>query len=451
MISENTHLVGKKKACRLAKKCQKKCLAYKKFLLQKNVKKNTPFDKLPIIDKNNYIRKFPLEERLYIGKKISDFYMICTSTGSTGEPTIWPRDFLYDTTLIKPHSQFLENHFEISKKRSLILVSLGLGTSQAGTMHLKASWGACKDAKISVISPNGDPEMTLFLLKKLHSDYDQIICLGYPPLITDFIELAIKKHLPIWKWSLKIGITSENVSPLWRQEILKKIKGKGKDIVAWYGSTETGMIGFETPELNKIIQLTLDNNKLRQALFGTLNLPTFISVDFTKNFIEIVDKKIVITVDQVVPFVRYNLHDKGKLISGEEINNIIRNHKLKTHYLINKNSLYLAVYGRNLVEKVFSIEDIQYILDKLHLIKMFCNEFQFDEKKKKNSLLITLILYKRSHFASIKIKNKIKGKIMEELQKVTGINTQIAFNLVIKEKKELIGYKYGKLRYLLKT
>ncbi len=52
----------------------------------------------------------------------------------------------------------------------------------------------------------------------------KLFALDIPPLIKDFIELAIKKHLPIWKWNLKIGITSGSVSPLWRQEIVKKNK-----------------------------------------------------------------------------------------------------------------------------------------------------------------------------------------------------------------------------------
>ena len=63
------------------------------------------------------------------------------------------------------------------------------------------------------------------------------------------------------------------------------------------------MIGFETKEINEIIQLALIHDEFRKALFGTYNLPTFVGVDYRQRFIEIVDNEIVITADQVVPLV----------------------------------------------------------------------------------------------------------------------------------------------------
>ena len=229
MPLDNTYLSGKKKAYRLAKKVQIHCFAYRKFLQKKGIGRiDVPFEGLPLTDKSNYINAYPLENRLYTGKKLSDFYMVCSSTGSTGEPTIWPRDYHFDNSLIKPHTEFLEEHFQISHKRSLVIIALGLGSSQAGIMHLKASWGAQTKAKITVISPNGDAEMTIYLLEKLYSHYDQVICLGYPPIITVFINLGMQKKINMKRWNLKIGITSESVSPSWRRELSNIWEAKGK-------------------------------------------------------------------------------------------------------------------------------------------------------------------------------------------------------------------------------
>lgn len=448
MVSRVSYYQGKRKAQRLLRRVEARCVAYQRFLRQHQIgKKRRIFTELPLTDKTNYITKFPLEERLYQGKKLSDYYMVCTSTGSTGEPTIWPRDMSFDESLIKPHTKFLDHHFGISKKKSLILIALGLGSSQAGIMHLKASWGACRDAKVTVISPNGDAEITVFLLEKLHSQFDQIICLGYPPIINDFIDLAIKKHIDIKKWRMKIGVTSESVSPSWRLNAIKAIGGKGKDFVAWYGSTEAGMIGFETRELNEVIQHALDNDDFRKTLFGTYTLPTFVEVDYGKRFIEIVNNEIVITADQTVPLIRYNTHDRGRLISGNDIYRALKDHNLHISSIIPKSKIYLAAYGRNVTKQLFSTEDIRYVLDKTNIYASFLNEFQYNEKDSGGVSTIMIVLYKKVQTISPSIKRLLSRQITEELQKILPIKRDIVLRLFVKDKKEAKGYKYGKLRY----
>ena len=452
MSLDNTYLTGKKKAYRLAKKVQTHCLAYRKFLQQKGIGKiDLPFERLPVTDKFNYINAYPLEDRLYTGKTISDFYMVCSSTGSTGEPTIWPRDYYFDNSLIRPHTEFLEEHFQILHKRSLVIIALGLGSSQAGIMHLKAAWGAHTKAKITVISPNGDAEMTVYLLEKLYSQYDQVICLGYPPTITDFINLAMQKNINMKKWNMKIGITGESVSSSWRREVIEHMEGKGEDFVSWYGSTEAGMIGFETKEINEVIQLALIHDDFRKVLFGTYNLPTFVGVDYNQRFIEIVDNEIIITADQVVPLVRYNSHDKGRLISGNQIISVLNKFKFHIPGVIPEETVYLAAYGRNFAEKTFSIEDIRYILDKIHIYSKFSNEFQYNENMKDRIIEVTIILYKKTRVIPVKLTTLIKARFNEELQKIITVKKKIIINLIIKDIEKAKGYKYGKLRYLLNS
>src|SRR5262245_46308415 len=48
------------------------------------------FAKLPLLNKENYIRRFPLEALVEGGDLAAcDFFAV--SSGSTGEPTLWPR------------------------------------------------------------------------------------------------------------------------------------------------------------------------------------------------------------------------------------------------------------------------------------------------------------------------------------------------------------------------
>lgn len=429
-------------------KVSSNCLAYKKHLksYRTNLKK-VDFSDLPLSDKDNYTQNYPLEERMYEGKCLADYYMICTSSGSTAEPTIWPRDYEYDQGLEPPHTKFLENHFAFTKKKTLIVIAFGIGTTQAGMMHVKASWEGSVHGQVSVITPNADAAQTVFLLDKLHSHYEQIIVIGYPPIIVDFIDLAITKKLPINQWNLKIVFAGESVSPLWRKEIAKKIGGTSKNIVSFYGSTEAGMIGFESKEINHLVGLCLDNEELRFDLFKTFNLPTVVEVDFLKKFTEIVDGEIVITADQVIPLVRYNLHDRGIILDSKHIQAILDQHRID--FVYPKNQRLLVIYGRNLSRKT-SIEDLQNAFAILNLDKYFYKEFQYEEQETNKSLNLRIVFYSKDdvHLDAKELK-KLTEKFEKTVSKLIFAHLPIHITIKIADKEKRIGYQSGKLRYLI--
>lgn len=429
-------------------KVSSNCLAYKKYLESSKINlKKAIFSNLPLCDKDNYTQKYPLEERMYKGKCLADYYMICTSSGSTAEPTIWPRDYDYDQGLEPSHTKFLENHFAFTKKKTLVVIAFGIGTTQAGMMHVKASWEGSVHGQISVITPNADAAQTVFLLDKLHAHYEQIIVIGYPPIIVDFVDLAIEKKLPINKWNLKIVFAGESVSPLWRKEMAEKIGGTNKDIVSFYGSTEAGMIGFESKEINQLVGLCLNNEELRFDLFKTFNLPTVVEVDFLKKFTEIVDGEIVITADQVIPLVRYNLHDRGIILESKYIQEVLDQHKI--NFVYPKNKKLLVIYGRNLSRKT-SIEDLQNAFAILNLDKYFYKEFQYEEQQTNKSLNLKIVFYSKdgSHLDSKEIK-KLTEKFEKTVSKLIFAHLPIQIIIKVVDEGKRIGYQSGKLRYLI--
>jgi len=434
-------------AIKISKKVATNCLAYNKYLkLNKIDITRSDFFNLPILDKTNYILKYPLEERIFKGKSLADYYMICTSSGSTTEPTIWPRDYNYDLELEPPHTKFLNEHFSFTKKKTLVVIAFGLGTTQAGMMHVKASWEGSVHGQISVITPNADAEHTVFLLNKLNCYYEQILVIGYPPIIDDFIDLAIQKKMPIRKWNLKIIFTGESVSPFWRTQIAQKICSTEKDIVSFYGNTEAGMVGFESKAINKLITYCIKNEQLRFDLFRTFNLPTIVEVNFLKKFIEIVNEEIIVTVDQAVPLVRYNLHDRGIIINSADIQAALDKHKV--HYTYPKNSRILVIYGRNLSRKI-SIEDLQNVFDILDLDHYFYKEFQYKETETTRIIALEVTFYTKNNFKpSAEILKIIKNKLEKNISKLIFTQLPIEATIKIKNEKERHGYKFGKLRYL---
>ncbi len=449
-------------AFEIFQKAAQHCPAYKQFLKNqrcsiKSIKNFSQFTDVPIADKSNYFRQFPLEKKLYDDKEIADYYMLCTSTGSTGEPTIWLRDYHTDAGLEMLHTDFLNEHFQITKKKTLIVISFGLGANTAGMLHAKLSWAATENQKISVITPGIDPEKTVFLIENLYKNYGQVVCIGYPPFISEFVDLAIQKKFPVKKWNLKIVFTSESVSAQWRNEMAKKIssRGEAKNIVAFYASTEAGIIGVETLETHGIMASCLKNEKFRLQLFHSFHLPTLVEVNFLRKFVEVVNEEVVLTIDQSIPLVRYNVHDRAIFLTTSQIKDAAQRAHVQ-YVKPQKEKVFLAVFGRNegpTKDALFFIEDIKFALEKISkaLRKKILTEFQYQENPK--TLSIQLYVKNRQKISASE-KRTLEELIQKQLQKIKMFDRRFAqkhfsVQLNIRLQPKRIGYKAGKLRYFL--
>jgi len=124
---------------------------------------------------------------------------------------------------------------------------------------------------------------------------------------------------------------------------------------------------------------------------------------------------------------------------------IARHHDTKD--MDNKEHTYLAVFGRK-GKTLFSMEDIRHVIDQEHIYTLMHNEFQFKEETIKNNLTINITLYKRGNtsISSQKIKTIITN-MTKHLEKISG--KKISLSISIKNENDRIGYKSGKLRYLL--
>ena len=84
---------GEKKALKRFQEICQRVPAYKKFLQEQNIKSEKvrtikDFQQLPILDKKNYLNKYPIEE-LCLDGKLSDKYLIDRSSGYSGTSFFW--------------------------------------------------------------------------------------------------------------------------------------------------------------------------------------------------------------------------------------------------------------------------------------------------------------------------------------------------------------------------
>src|SRR5216117_1237258 len=68
------------------------------------------FARLPLLNKDNYVYRFPLEALVEGGDLAAcDFFAV--SSGSTGEPTLWPRGLHHEFPIAVRFEQVLRDNF----------------------------------------------------------------------------------------------------------------------------------------------------------------------------------------------------------------------------------------------------------------------------------------------------------------------------------------------------
>lgn len=325
------------------------------------------FRSIPYTDKHNYINTYSIADRLYGGKKLSDFYMICTSSGTSGKPTFWPRDIEIDTSLEALKEALYEEHFQIRSKKTLCVITFGLGAWTAGMLTAKLSWATAKKNKFTVVTPGIQKETSLELIKSLAPSYDQVLIVGYPPFITDLVEYAKQKKISLKKLHTKLLYTSEHVSEKWRTHMTKAVSATNNrhDVVGFYACSDTGIIGTETRFTIDLLKLAADHPKICRELFNSEITPSFVTYDPMAKYLECVDGEIYITANQPMPLIRYNIHDRGGLLTGDKLRAICSRNAIPfDESAANRHFVY--IFGRSDSVKITAniyIEDIRFCIE----------------------------------------------------------------------------------------
>lgn len=437
--------------------------AYGKFLSLKGLKTISDFPEdfksLPVMNKSNYIEAYPIEERLTAKKHLTDFYMICTSSGSTGIPTLWPRDYLSDRKAIDFNYSMYQELFDVDKKSTLVVVTFGLGAWTAGMLTSRLCWEMPKKAKVSVVSPGLDREVSLRVIKELSGYYDQTVITGYPPFIIDLIRYGRSKGFDFKKVNTKIHFTSSRILESQRDKLAKLVSKKDtrSDVLGFYASSEAGIIGIETPDTISILDYANKNKNFSIALFGNPIPPSFIIYNPSKRYLEEYQGRLLLTVSQPVPLIRYDTKDRGGIFDGAHLKSICDRFNYNCPSpLYDKH--FAFVYGRadavRLLSNVY-IEDILYCLEKSRIKDKFTGRFKYglQERGLKNTLKIVIYLAKDKTVALAE-KKQFDKEFIKYLAEVNPdfkmVSTGIKFVFDIQFVSETsVEYKGGKFDYIL--
>jgi phenylacetate-CoA ligase len=305
--------------------------AYREFLREHGIDAadiRTPqdFARLPLTTKEGYLRRHPLAA-LCRGGRLEDCDMLAVSSGSTGEPTVWPRFLSDELAVATRFEQVFHDSFEADRRSTLAVVCFALGT-WVGGMYTAACCRhlAAKGYRIVVVTPGSNRDEILRVVEELAPAFEQVVLLGYPPFVKDVVDTGRARGLDWSSCGIRLVLAGEVFSEEWRTLVGARTGSRRPchDSASLYGTADAGVLGCETPLSVAIRRFLAAEPDAAAALFGDARLPTLVQYDPASRFFETHDGTLLFTGDNGVPLVRYHIADEGGLLGFEELVAFVR-------------------------------------------------------------------------------------------------------------------------------
>ncbi len=458
--------MGQGQAIKSFKIAAKQVPAYKDFLTKKEINPDSinnyeDFKRVPLTTKENYLKKYPLKQLLIDGN-YSGKSAITSSSGSSGKPLYWPRNFQQDVGATKGFDSLLVNLFNIDKIRTLHINCSGMGVWTAGdyvTMIIK--FLGYKYSNNSSISPGIDLENSLKVVNDLGKDFDQVIIYGYPPFIKDLIDETNEEIFD--RTSFKIILYGESFTESLRKYLIDKVKSDDpiRTVSSVLGSSEGGVVGIEDANSIKLRQICHNNRQLSKRIFKKEQPPSVVQFNPMAKMIEEVDSEIVMTCLAGLPLIRYNTKDEGGILDIDEIdksfkkeglklfskilvNDEIPNTKLPFTYIAGRSDYVSTIYGVNI-----SPENIKECLVQNKLSDYLSGKFVMQTKyDKKNDQYLEIICEAKNKVSLKKLSNKkIPEAITNKLSKISSEYGKLYKSMGERVSPKIIVRKYGDKKY----
>ncbi|CAL1239993.1 phenylacetate--CoA ligase family protein [Candidatus Methylocalor cossyra] len=300
--------------------------AYRKFLAERGIDPGTittlaAFQKLPLTTKSNYVHAFPLPERCPDGR-LWDCDRVAVSSGSTGQPTFWPRGLRHELEVALRFEQLFKDSFRAHERSTLAVVAFALGNWVGGMYTTSCLWHlARKGYPLLVATPGNKPEEIFRVIRELAPHFQQTVLLGYPPFLKDVIDAGLAEGIPWHRFRVKTVFAGEVFSEEWRALVGRRLGGGSPcyDSASLYGTADGGVLGIETPLSIAIRRFFADHPNAARQLFGETRLPTLVQYDPSSCYFETHEDTLVFSGDRGLPLIRYHIADQGGLVGYEQM------------------------------------------------------------------------------------------------------------------------------------
>jgi phenylacetate-CoA ligase len=322
-------------------KAKDRCPAYKDFLKGQGYQKNGRWklSSLPIMTKENYVKKYSIPERCYDGKLPAAGVVIDESSGSSGVPNNWVRS-AEERDDIK---RILQLNYQIIYGDSgcILLNCFALGPWATG---MNVSMSLVDVGILKSIGP--DQKKLENTLEIFGTDYRYLI-FGYPPFIKSFVDTT---RLDLKQYKMDLIVGGEGLSEGLRSHLLRYFQ----TVISSYGASDLEInIGVETEMTVSLRRLCIENAELCKSLFGRETPPMIFQYNALDYVLETSSEgELIFTIGRqtsAAPKLRYNLHDLGGTLTYKELKSQLDSVGVDISSLAKRQSHFplLYVFGRS--------------------------------------------------------------------------------------------------------
>ena len=331
LLSEHQSVNPEAKVLALFQRCAVEVPAYSQFLESRGINpaeitSYSTFRKLPLMDKTDYMRAYPLPERC-LGGSLRGSDRVAVSSGSTGQPTFWPRSALHELDVALRFEQVFFDSFLADERSTLAVVCFALGNWVGGLFTTSCCWHLARKGYPLMVATPGNNKAEIFrVVRELAPHFEQTVLLGYPPFVKDVIDAGAAEGITWANYNPKLVFAGEVFSEEWRSLIGQRIGSKSHcfDSASLYGTADGGVLGNETPFSIAIRRWLAEHPVAARNLFGESRLPTLVQYDPVSRFFETYEGTLVVSGENSVPLLRYHIADKGGVLSFDAMWNFLR-------------------------------------------------------------------------------------------------------------------------------
>lgn len=367
--------IGRMRAQAVFLQATRKCPAYRDFLVQERYaqKGKWKLDDVPMTTKENYVKKYSLEDRCYGGAIPLAGVVIDESSGSTGQPNNWVRSAAEREDV----KRILQINYELIYKDSgiVLLNCFALGPWATG-MNVSLSL-----VDVGIMKSIGPDRLKLENTLRLLGPKYRYIIFGYPPFLRSFVD---DTTMDLSGFHIDLVVGGEGMSEGLRAHLLRM----ATTVVSSYGASDLEInIGIETELTIALRRQCLENRAMSREIFGRETPPMIFQYNASNYVIETNEKEeLIFTIareSSAAPKIRYNLRDAGGMYSYATLSERLKAHGVVLDGLASRRSYFpfLFVYGRNDSSvafygcKVFP-SDVEQIIHSNPILEEAINSFQ---------------------------------------------------------------------------
>jgi len=329
---------------------------YKRLLARRGIRPARVIDieafqtTVPLIAKRDVFASHPLAD-LLVGRSLDDIAAFVTSSGLTASSfSLGMINRTGTQSMVEATDRLLDAWFQTRKKKSFLINTCAMGVSIPTSLP---------GINLSVRT-----DKVLALLKALKPYYEQFVVISDVYFLKKLLEDGRSAGMQWNRWPVQFAMGGEWFPESYRQHLASLAEvdldrpHPRTRIVSSMGAAELGFnLCFETDDTVRLRRLADSDERVRQALFGSIDtVPMIGHYDPLRWFIELTPTQELgsgggafaftsLDLDAAMPLVRYQTGDCGYILPYERVRQILRSLKYDADIPAVKYPL-LAVAGR---------------------------------------------------------------------------------------------------------